>query len=133
MSEFDKFKEQLLKKYIKEGRTTQGWAKAQETLTITEADNLTPAELAQAEALQKQWTALSERGQKEGWLQWSGGYHEGEWEVTPKLQLKHPTRTVSRQEFAGERQSRLDQLDYRIKKEARERLDREMRKEKSRW
>lgn len=133
MSEFDKFKEQLLKKYIREGRTTHGWNKAQETLTITEPDNFTPAELAQAETLQKQWTTLSERGKKEGWLQWSGGYHEGEWEVAPKSKLKHPTRNVSRQESGHERQSRIDRLDYQIKKEARERLDREVRKEKSRW
>ena len=133
MSEFDKFKEQLLKKYIKEERTTQGWAKAQEPLTITESTSYTPEELAKVKALQHQWTALSERGQKEGWLAWSGGYAEGEWELEQEHLLKHPSRNKSRQESGHERQSRIDRLDYQIKKAARERLDRELRKEKSRW
>jgi hypothetical protein len=42
--------------------------------------------------LQAQWRALTKQGQKEGWLEWSGGYLDGEWQVAAND--RHPKRAV---------------------------------------
>lgn len=89
-------------------RTEMGWDKAQEWQYTEKPDTYTAEELERITALQAQWTALSEQGQKEGWLEWSGGYRDGEWELSENH--VHPTRKVQVRETDEARSYRINNL-----------------------
>lgn len=105
-------KEQLAEAARKDVREAMGWAEAQEWQYRAERDVYTPEELERVKSLQKQWTELGEQGQKEGWLSWSGGYDDGQWEVASNDH--HPTRTVQIREDKEARDRRIADLDAAI-------------------
>lgn len=116
-------KEQLTKTVKADVREELNWAEAQEWQYRDEPDTYTPEELAKVTALQAQWTALSEQGEKEGWLAWSGGYRDGEWEVASND--RHPTRTVPVRETKANRTRRLIALEHEIEQKVKQRVDSE--------
>jgi hypothetical protein len=116
-------KEQLTIAVRADVREELKWAEAQEWQYRDEPDTYTPEELAKVTALQAQWTALSERGEKEGWLEWSGGYRDGEWEVADNR--RHPTRTVPVRETKANRTRRLIALEHEIEQKVKQRVESE--------
>jgi hypothetical protein len=105
-------KEQLAEAVRADVRAQMGWDKAQEWQHHDVPDEYTPEELARVTALQSQWEALSEQGQKEGWLEFSGGHLDGEWETASNH--KHPTRTISVRESEEARTRRLHVLNEAV-------------------
>lgn len=105
-------KEQLAEAVRADVRADMGWDEAQEWEYRDVPDEYTPEELEHVTALQAQWTALSEQGQKEGWLEWSGGYLDGEWETASNH--KHPTRTIRVRESEESRTRRLHTLNEAV-------------------
>lgn len=113
-------KEQLAKSIRADVKKELKWAEAQEWQYRDEPDTYTAEELAHVTALQAQWTALTKQGQEEGWLEWSGGYLDGEWEVATND--KHPKRTVRVRETKANRTRRLISLEYEIEKKVEKRV-----------
>lgn len=101
-------KKQLSEAARAEIRTQLGWDKAQEWQYTERPDAYTAEELERITALQAQWTALCEQGKAEGWLEWSGGHPDGEWEVSDNL--IHPTRKIQVRETEEARSYRINAL-----------------------
>lgn len=113
-------KEQLTKAIRADVKEELKWAEAQQWQYRDEPDTYTPEELAQVEALQAQWTDLCAQGQQEGWLSWSGGYADGEWEVADNR--RHPTRTTPVRETKANRSRRLISLEHEIEQKVKQRV-----------
>ena len=95
-------------------RTEMGWNKAHEWQYTEQSDTYTAEELERITALQAQWTALSEQGQKEGWLEWSGGHRDGKWELFENH--VHPTRKIQVRKTDEARSYRINNLKEDIEK-----------------
>ena len=105
-------KKQLAESVRADVRKQLGWDEAQEWQYREVPDEYTAEELERVTALQAQWEALSEQGQTEGWLEWSGGYRDAELETAENH--KHPTRTKQVRESKEARKRRLHQLEEAI-------------------
>jgi hypothetical protein len=116
-------KEQLAEAVRADVRKQLGWDEAQEWQYREVPDEYTAEELERVTALQAQWTALCEQGEKEGWLEWNGGHRDGEWETASNH--KHPTRTKQVRESKEARKRRLHQLNEEIAERAAKRVDTE--------
>lgn len=116
-------KAQLTTAARKDVREAMGWAEAQEWKYREEPDKYTAEELKRITALQAQWESLSKQGEEEGWLEWSGGYRDGEWEVS--LNQFHPTRTIKVREDKATRARRIKALDEAVEVKVAKRVERQ--------
>lgn len=105
-------KEQLTKAARKDIRAELGWDSAQEWKYREQRDPYTPEELARVAALQAQWEALGQQGKDEGWLEWSGGYDDGSWQVAHND--FHPTRKIQVKETKATRARRIARLHEEV-------------------
>lgn len=116
-------KEQLTESVRADVHKQVGWNEAQEWEYRDVPDEYTAVELERVTALQAQWELLCQQGQQEGWLEWSGGYLDGEWQTASTH--KHPTRTKRVRESEEARERRIHQLNAAAEERIAKRVERE--------
>lgn len=101
---------------LAEVRKELGWQKAQAHQKVAVPDAWRPGEREASLADQDAWEKLCEKGEKEGWLEWTNEYSGSHLEIV-SLRDTHPIRKVERIETDREREERLELLGYRVESE----------------